>query len=163
MNPIFARKRAVRILLTTILLGLSSHSVAAQAASPQDYLWDAAKQGDSSAVAAALTFGARVDSLDTRRSRNGRRALNWATWYNHPAIIRLLVAQGATIDLANLTGFTPLHHAAENGSVEAARVLLELGADWTLANNDGLRPIDVARERGQLEMVALLDTLPTTR
>jgi ankyrin repeat protein len=158
-----ARRLAILAMLTTLLLGLSSHRMAAQTPGPQDALWDAAKQGDSSAVAAALAFGALVDSLDTRRSRNGRRALNWATWYNHPVVVRLLVAQGATINLANLTGFTPLHHAAENGSVEAGRVLLELGADWTLANNGGLRPLDVARERGQLEMVALLDTLPTKR
>jgi ankyrin repeat protein len=151
------------MVLAAILLGLNASAIRAQTATAQDDLWDASQEGDSAAVAAALASGALIDSLDTRRSRNGRRALNWATWYNHPVVVRLLVAQGATIDLANLTGFTPLHHAAENGSVEAGRVLLELGADWTLVNKEGLRPLDVARERGQLEMVVLLDTLPAKR
>ena len=148
------------MLLATLLLGPRTHLVAAQTADPQERLWEAAKQGDTAAVVAALKDGARVDSLDTRRTPNGRRALNWAALYNRPAVIRILVAQGATVNMANLTGFTPLHHAAENGSVDAARVLLELGADWTWPNNEGLLPIDVARERGQLEIVALLDSLP---
>ena len=62
--------------------------------------------------------------------------------------------------MANWTGFTPLHHAAENGSLEAARALLALGADRTLLNGVGQRPVDVARERGHPDVAALLDSLP---
>jgi hypothetical protein len=73
-------------------------------------------QGDTATLAAALQHGAAIDSLDTRRNPNGRRALNWAAWYNQPVALRFLVARGATVNVANRTGFTPLHHAAENGS-----------------------------------------------
>lgn len=127
---------------------------------PRAQLWDAAIQGDTVALAAALQYGAAIDSLDTRRNPNGRRALNWAAWYNHPVAIRFLIARGAEVNIANWTGFTPLHHAAEHGSLEAARVLLALGADRTLRNEMGQRPIDVARERGHPEVAALLDSLP---
>ena len=133
---------------------------AAQTQNAQAQLWDAAMQGDTVALATALQHGAAIDSLDTRRSQNGRRALNWAAWHNQPSAIRFLVAHGAQINLSNLTGFTPLHHAAENGSLEAARALLALGADRNARNRVGQTPADVARERGQLEVVVLLDSLP---
>jgi ankyrin repeat protein len=111
-------------------------------------------------LATALARGARIDSLDVRSNPNGRRALNWAAWYNHPAAIRFLVAHGATVNIFNRTGFTPLHHAAENGSLDAVRALLALGADRTWTNFARQRPVDVARERGHPEVAALLDSLP---
>ena len=143
-----------------MLQSLSAISATAQVGAPQEQLWDAAMQGDTAALAAALARGAAIDSLDTRRNPNGRRALNWAAWYNHPVAIQFLVARGATVNTWNWTGFTPLHHAAENGSLEAARVLLTLGADRTRKNFVGQRPIDVARERGHLGVAALLDSPP---
>ena len=160
MRPTPAPCHAGRILLATILFGLRAQRAAAQATSPQEQLWDASKLGDTVAIATALKQGAAVDSLDTRRNPNGRRALNWAAWYDQPAAILLLVSRGAGVDSVNLTGNTPLHHAAENGSVAAARALLALGADWRIPNADGLRPIDVARAKGQLEIIAILDSLP---
>jgi ankyrin repeat protein len=132
----------------------------AQTPDPQAQLWDAAMQGDTVALAAALRRGAAIDSLDTRRNPNGRRALNWAAWFDHPAAIRFLVARGAQVNLANVTGFTPLHHAAEHGSLEAARALLALGADRTVRNQMGQRPIDIARDRLNDDVAALLDSLP---
>jgi ankyrin repeat protein len=150
-----------RILLASALLFLGAHPAAAQATSPQEELWDAAMRGDTVSMATALSHGATVDSLDTRRNPNGRRALNWAAWYNQPLAIRLLVSRGARVNSTNLTGFTPLHHAAESGSVEAAQALLELGADWNQLNGDGLRPIDVARAKGRFEIMVILDALPT--
>jgi ankyrin repeat protein len=151
-----------RLMLAGFGLAIAGTSpAAAQAATPQAQLWDAAMQGDTVAMAAALGQGAVIDSLDTRRNPNGRRALNWAAWYNHPDAIRFLVARGATVNIDNRTGFTPLHHAAENGSLEAVRVLIGLGADPTWPNLTWQRPIDVARERGHQAVVALLDSLPS--
>lgn len=148
------------IALGLALTGLVGAPAAAQAPAPQDQLWDAAVQGDTAALAAALARGARIDSLDVRSNPNGRRALNWAAWYNHPAAIRFLVAHGATVNIFNRTGFTPLHHAAENGSLDAVRALLALGADRTWTNFARQRPVDVARERGHAAVAALLDSLP---
>jgi ankyrin repeat protein len=148
------------ILFSLVLAGVNTFPVAAQTVASQDQLWDAAKTGDTTALSAALGRGARIDSLDTRTNRNGRLALNWAAWFDHPEAIRFLVRRGANINLANLTGFTPLHHAAENGSLAATRALVALGADRKLVNADGLRAVDVARERGRLEVASLLDSLP---
>jgi ankyrin repeat protein len=142
---------------TAPLAAQQSPGVTATAPAPgaQEQLWDAAKAGDTVAVAAALARGAAIDSLDLRRSPNGRRALNWAAWYDRPAAVEFLVRRGATVNAENLTGFTPLHHAAENGSYDAASALLRLGADPIAVNGVGERPADVARTRGH-ERIALL-------
>lgn len=128
-----------------------------RAQDPQTRLWDGAVSGDTVAIGEALAAGAQVDSLDTRRSANGRRALNWAALANQPAAIRFLLRRGASIDLANRTGFTPLHHAAEAGSVEAAEALLAAGADVTRLNAAGLSAADVARAREHPDLAAKID------
>lgn len=160
MYPSILARRARLFVLGLVLCCLGALPAAAQSAGPQDQLWDAAINGDTATMATALQRGAAIDSLDTRHNRNGRRALNWAAWYNQPDAIRFLVAHGATVNLANRTGFTPLHHAAEHGSLNAARALLALGADRSVANNDGLRPADVSRAQGHPELTALLDSVP---
>ena len=93
------------------------------AQTPQTRLWDGAISGDTVALASALKDDAQIDSLDTRTARNGRRALNWAALNNRVDALRFLLAHGASIEATNRTGFTALHHAAEVGSLEAARVL----------------------------------------
>ena len=143
-------------LLTFILLTpVGAH---AQAEDPQSQLWDGAMQGDTVAMAEALGAGAVVDSLDIRRNRNGRRALNWAAWYNHVPAIRFLLAHGASLEARNRTGFTALHHAAEAGSVEALEALLAAGADPNAANTGGRLPIETARAEGQMRIVEALRT-----
>lgn len=145
-----------RSFLVCCLLGVVALSIGAtqrgEAQDAQSQLWDAARTGDTLAMDKALTSGAKVDSLDTRRSVNGRLALNWAAIGNQPGAIRFLVAHGAKIDAANLTGFTALHHAAETGSVEAATTLLELGAKTSLTNANGETAAEVATRTTHLQV-----------
>ena len=129
----------------------------------QARLWDAAIAGDTLEIRAAIDDGAKIDSLDTRRNPNGRRALNWAAWNDRVAAIELLLALGAPIEAENNTGFTALHHAAESGSIEAARVLLAAGADPAHVNKVGRRPAETAREQGHLEIVTFLETAERER
>ena len=141
------------LVLVTAALTTGRISPAAAQATPvvptaQERLWDAAIAGDTVALGRALTDGAKVESLDVRRSQNGRMALNWAAWHNHAPAIRFLVAHGAPVNGVNRTGFTALHHAAENGSADAAAALLEVGADPAWPNGAGQTAAEVARERG---------------
>jgi ankyrin repeat protein len=127
------------------------------APAPQETLWDAAMAGDTTAMAGALAHGASIDSLDVRHNPHGRRALNWSAWFDRGPAIEFLVRHGAGVNLANRTGFTPLHHAAEHGSAEAASTLLRLGADPELRNSRGERPVDVARMHRREGLVLLLE------
>lgn len=122
----------------------------------QSRLWDAAMAGDTLAIRQALADGADIDALDMRSNPNGRRALNWAAWYDHVPAIEILLAAGATLEAENNTGFSPLHHAAEAGSVAAAQALLAAGADPGHANKAGRLPIETAHGRGNGDVAALL-------
>ncbi|MGH7535288.1 MAG: ankyrin repeat domain-containing protein [Gemmatimonadales bacterium] len=135
---------------------LLASPVRAQGVDAQSRFWNGAMQGDTVAMAQALREGAMIDSLDTRRNRNGRRALNWAAWYNHVPAIDFLLAHGAPLKARNRTGFTALHHAAEAGSLAAARALLAAGADRNTVNEAGRKPVETARLEGHEEMARLL-------
>jgi ankyrin repeat protein len=144
-----------RFTVFALVILVTSPGVA-QEQDPQVRLWDAAIAGDTSGVRAAFGAGAQIDSLDVRVSRNGRLALNWAAWHNHPPVITLLLALGADVNAVNLTGFTALHHAAENGSLEAARALLLAGADFTMTTGGGLTAEAVATAREHPAVAHLL-------
>ena len=139
-------------LATLLLLGTAP--LAAQ--TPQERLWDAAIAGDTAAIRAAAREGAKLDALDTRRARNGRFALNWAALNDRVPALRVLLDLGAPLEAENLTGFTALHHAAEAGSLDAARFLLSVGADPVHGNAAGRLPRETAEAQGFSEIVTLL-------
>ena len=143
--------RSMPVLLTLVL------ATPCMSQTPQTRLWDAAIAGDTSALAAALKNGGRIDSLDQRKSQNGRRALNYAAINDRADAIRFLLAHGASIEATNITGFTALHHAAEYGSIDAARVLLAAGADPKHTNAEGVTPLARARQEGHLDVAELLE------
>jgi ankyrin repeat protein len=139
-------------LATLLLLGTAP--LAAQ--TPQERLWDAAIAGDTAAIRAAAGEGAKLDALDTRRSMNGRLALNWAALNDRVPALRVLLELGAPLEAENLTGFTALHHAAEAGSLDAAKFLLSVGADPKHGNAGGRLPRETAEAQGFSMVVALL-------
>jgi hypothetical protein len=121
----------------------------------QSKLWLAAVAGDTVAIAEALRGGAVVDSLDPQ---GNRRALNYAAIGNHVVALRFLLARGASINLTNRTGFTPLHHAAEAGAFDALSALLAAGADASVPSTRGVLPIETARRRGDQAAVKALES-----
>src|SRR6478736_6026639 len=94
------------------------------AATPvQERFWDAAISGDTVALARALAEGAVLDSLDTRQNENGRRALNWAAWYDHADAVRVLLAAGADPTAINVGGSSPADVARRNFHPEAVALI----------------------------------------
>jgi uncharacterized protein len=147
----------MRLPISLAAAALFAAAAPARAQDVQSALWDASISGDTIALVKALDEGAKVDSLDTRRSVNGRRPLNWAALTNHAAAVRILLDRGAPIEATNLTGFTALHHAAEAGSLEAAEVLIAQGANLGTTNRQGMTPVETAREQGHPTLVAALE------
>src|SRR5712672_564930 len=76
-------------------------------------------------------------------------------------VIRLLVAHGANLAVADRNGWTPLHLAVDSDMDTSARggrratelptvqTLIELGADETVRASDGSAPRDIAAAYGQ--------------
>lgn len=119
-------------------------------------LWDGAISGDVEIVKQALAAGAEIDALDTSRSKTGRRAMNWAAYYNRTEVLRYLIAQGAQINAVNHSGFTPLHHAVEGNALEAVKLLLAAGADTKIPNKRGQLPMDTAKRLEREKIIPLL-------
>lgn len=70
--------------------------------------------------------------------------------------VRLLVAYGAQVNVAQRGGWTPLHQAADHGYQELVEFLLEAGADRTLKSTDGRTPREMALEKGFDATAAIL-------
>lgn len=119
-------------------------------------LWEAAKEGDLAGIDAALKAGADIEGIDFSENRNGRRALNYAALNDQAAAIEALLAAGANIESQNRTRFTPLHHAAEAGSINAINVLLKHGANKKAKMYRGGIPQQIAEFKGHREAALLL-------
>jgi ankyrin repeat protein len=70
--------------------------------------------------------------------------------------VRLLIAQGADVNMEQAGGYTPLHQAAAAGNAELTEVLLEAGANPSSLCHQAKTPADYARERNH---VAVLERL----
>lgn len=71
-----------------------------------------------------------------------------------------LLAAGASPNVAQQRGFTPLHEAALRGHRELVELFLQHGADAGALDADGRTPVDLARGRGDVAIVDLLVAAP---
>ena len=70
--------------------------------------------------------------------------------------VRLLIEQGADVNMAQAGGYTPLHQAAANGRADLVQILLEAGANRAVLCHQGKTPADYARERKHEAVLQLL-------
>ena len=73
-----------------------------------------------------------------------------------PRLAAPLLEAGADPNARQQGGFTPLHEAAHNGTVELIRLLLRHGARVELCNDAGATPRELALEQGHDEAAFLL-------
>jgi uncharacterized protein len=72
-----------------------------------------------------LEHGANVDAAEFSE---GQTALMWAVVENQPSIVQELIKHSVNVNEHTRRGFTPLHFAAQQGSLESAKMLLAAGA-----------------------------------
>lgn len=75
---------------------------------------------------------------------------------NYTGIARMLIENGAQVNIRQQAGVTPLHSAAQNGNLELLILLLENGADVDVRMEGGKLPADLAREKGFEEIAEIL-------
>ena len=134
--------------LLAILLILNLASAAPALAEP--LLVDAARAGDTAAVAAWLAAGADPDAHDAHRNT----ALIFAARDGHLAMARSLIAAGATVDWQDGERVTPLILAAHKNHPAVARLLLDHGADPSIHDQWTRTALDYARRRGPDDPIA---------
>lgn len=80
---------------------------------------------------------------------------NGKSWYEK--VVQILVSALASVNVSDpITGMTPLHHAVELNSYEAAKRLLDVGAKVDVSNKQGRTPLYIAACGGHLKCVRLL-------
>ncbi len=120
----------------------------------------AVRSGEIAQVQKLLS--AQPDLLNACDDHHRAGAAQWAVVANQPAILELLIEQGADLDAGDRHGMTALHSAAIFNRADMVRRLLAHGADpYAMGLGYGairLTPLHKAAEAGSLEAVeALLD------
>jgi uncharacterized protein len=117
----------------------------------------AAAFGGPEATALLLSHGAHVHRFSRNPQHN--QALHACVALSQDCgTVRLLIEQGADVNMAQAGGYTPLHQAAANGRADLVGILLEAGANPVTLCHQGKAPADYARERKHDAVVQLLST-----
>lgn len=103
-----------------------------------------------------LAKGAKPDGVPEKQPILVKVVQDLRPGHPKPEVLKLLLASGAKVNLANPKGETALMMAAQYGQVEAAKLLLEKGADPNLAAKDGSTALARAVKARKPAVVAVL-------
>jgi ankyrin repeat protein len=119
----------------------------------------AAAFGGPQATSLLLTHGAHVHRFSRNPMHN--QPLHACIALSQDCdTVRLLIEQGANVNMAQAGGYTPLHQAAAAGRADLTRILLEAGADPATLCHQGKTPADYARERQHESVLQQLSASP---
>ena len=102
-----------------------------------------------------VLLGSRVSLDAVSQNGLGVAPLHSALANGHENVARELVFEGADVNLATKSDWTPLHYAAHLGNRPLVLFLKEHGA-VPVAGPDGKTPRDIAEEKGLPEVVEVL-------
>jgi ankyrin repeat protein len=113
------------------------------------------KFGDVDVARTLLDLGAPVDFADG----NGITMLGRSVLNNEVEMAEMLIARGASVNVVDKMGMTPLLWAANVDFGDAAMIelLLKSGARADVRNKDGLTPLELARKLGHANLIPALE------
>ena len=82
--------------------------------------------------------------------------LHFAANFGDTNVTKLLLEEGANIDIKDQNKNTPLHLAASNGHTDIAKLLLEKGSDLSVVNKEGNTSLHLAASNGHTDTVKFL-------
>ena len=106
---------------------------------PEEGLWHAARIGDIPVMKRYIAEGADVNAPDDDLNLS---PLAWSALHGQTEAARLLIENGADVNMKDDNDGTPLHGAAIFGRAGVAKLLLENGADLQARSDDGATPAD---------------------
>jgi hypothetical protein len=110
-----------------------------------------AKNGLTTSVKRLLSI--RNINVNVKDDVHGATPLHRAACHGHVEIARLLLQNGAEVNVRNNYGNTPLHWAASHGHVDILHLLVENGVDLEAQDNDGWRVLHSAAIYGHLPFI----------
>ncbi|XP_025092484.1 oxysterol-binding protein-related protein 1-like isoform X2 [Pomacea canaliculata] len=94
-----------------------------------------------------------INCKGKKKSNRGWTPLHLAAYFGHINTVKVLLEQGAEVNLVNVSGDTPLHRASYTGREDVVRTLLEYGADVAVVNVEGHQAKDVTRSAHVQQML----------
>ena len=87
--------------------------------------------------------------------------LHHAAFGGNLVILKGILSQGSSgqkldLDALDVTGFSPLHYAADRGHTEAAQALLEDGANVNSKDENRRTPLHLASLKGNVAVMRML-------
>lgn len=144
------RATLLRVLFAASLLPVLMENAMSETNGNQ--LLEAARTGDTQAIASLIQQGEAVDPRDSQR----RTPLLIATHADHVEAARLLIEAGADVNAKDAIQDSPYLYAGARGHLDILRLTLSHGADLKSTNRYGGTALIPASERGHVETV---DTL----
>jgi hypothetical protein len=100
-------------------------------------LFKAVRGGAVDDVRALLRAGASLDLRDPTSAGDAETPLHAAASSGHPAVVAVLLAEGADVNGRSACGSTALIRAATAGDLPSTQILLDAGADPSVRNDAG--------------------------
>ena len=107
---------------------------------PANNIWISAKKGDIESIKQHIAFGTDLNSKGSSRDET---ALIISSCQGHYAIVKLLIDEGAELDIQNDEGVTAQFCAVFFGQVEIVQLLSDAGADQEIVNSLDLTAMDL--------------------
>ncbi|KAL5015430.1 hypothetical protein ScPMuIL_009700 [Solemya velum] len=94
-----------------------------------------------------------VNCKGDQKWNRGWNALHLAAYFGHLDVVKLLLENGASVNMVNNVGDSALHRAAYTGRMNMVMLLLGHGADVSAVNAEGLSSLSVARDKDIQELI----------
>jgi ankyrin repeat protein len=150
-------KRYKKILGVSAFVGLTliliMGSISGSRADDLDFFVEAVRKNHIDEVQAFILKGVDVNARDIFGENAG---LHWAASLGLAEMARLLIDNGADLDIRNNDGNTPLHWAAGEGQKELVVILIVHGADVNARSKAGWTPLRWAEAQSQKEIARIL-------
>jgi len=107
---------------------------------PANNIWLSAKKGDIESIKQHIAFGTDLNSKGSSRDET---ALIIAACQGHYEVVKLLVNEGADLNIQNDEGVTAQFCAVFFGQLEIVQILSDEGADPNIINSLDLTAMDL--------------------
>ena len=129
----------------------------------QDRLFDAIREADLERVKLCLESGAQINSMGGQKTFPLHQSLHYTISSgkrkpkrNQVEVIKILLQNGAIVDLKDRAGRSPLHLAVDYKKIEVIRLLLQYGTQIDIKDNKNQTPLDIAWQKGHHTIVYYL-------
>lgn len=89
---------------------------------------------------------------------DGMTATLWAAYSGNLDALRQIIGRGGDHNKADLTGFTPLHHACKNGHENVVHYLVNFGCNIWALDNEYHTALDIANLYDRRDIAQFLDS-----